>query len=920
MGSPLVRSGDRSLRDATRVGHKFARQERLRRAGFPVPELVCVPVAVFDAVTRDLPPPPTAPGTPGPATPDGPAAPGPAEIERALHAWAQAAAEQISRAPLPAGLADDLRSAAAALVGRDGLVAVRACVVADAEGAGEDGGTDPFAGLTESFLYVPVAGVPDRVRECWASGLSPRSIRYRWRRGVPPAAARVAVGIQPMIRGTRSFVAFSRDPRTGAASCVIAAAYGIGEGVVQEKADVDHYFVQRATGEIAAEVAVKTTMVDQPEPGRPPCVVSVPAELADRPVLTDDQVRQVSELVTTVERYFGEPQDIEGTITADGTLRLLQARPVTAIRDRIWWSNHNLTESFSGVSGALTYSQAREFYRLIFRDGYRRMGVPARRLRDREHHLRRMIGLLDGRVYYRLDAWLSLHGQIPGFPLVRQTWQRAMGLTLPHPPASRREKLRALLALPSTAVRLARLPFQVRRFLRWWDALVDGAGDLDRLSPQELIAWYRRLWAQVGVWWGITLVNSFLALGWTTLVTALLRRWTTGDQQRLLGGLLTGGRENRSVRGVRSAIALAELVRADPDLAARVRRCGAPGDTAGEIWRDVTAGAYGEEVAAAATTHLRRYGDRALHDLKLEEPSPRQRPEMVVSMIQPMVTAGLTVAGSLAREQASFAEAERELRESCRGPLRRAVIRGLAVGMRWFVRVREDTRYCRSQLFGLTRQVMWRLGESLAAAGKLDAASDVHDLTVEEVLGAYDGTLVDTDLREVARRRREQRESAAGRPGLDPELSTPAGTPVADALPAPPRPVTDPSASASQAPQGADELRGLPSSRGVVRAPARVVLDPAVPPESCRDRIIVAKETDPGWLFLMMAASGMVVERGTLLSHTAITGRLLGIPTVVAVPGATSRIRDGALIEVDGGTGQVRLLPGPPASEPAAGS
>src|SRR5690606_2232607 len=148
MGSPLVRSGDRSLRDATRVGHKFARQERLRRAGFPVPELVCVPVAVFDAVTRDLPPPPTAPGTPGPATPDGPAAPGPAENGRALHAWAQAAAEQISRAPLPAGLADDLRSAAAALVGRDGLVAVRACVVADAEGAGEDGGTDPFAGLT----------------------------------------------------------------------------------------------------------------------------------------------------------------------------------------------------------------------------------------------------------------------------------------------------------------------------------------------------------------------------------------------------------------------------------------------------------------------------------------------------------------------------------------------------------------------------------------------------------------------------------------------------------------------------------------------------------------------------------------------------------------------------------------------------
>ncbi|MFC7614445.1 PEP-utilizing enzyme [Actinokineospora soli] len=105
------------------------------------------------------------------------------------------------------------------------------------------------------------------------------------------------------------------------------------------------------------------------------------------------------------------------------------------------------------------------------------------------------------------------------------------------------------------------------------------------------------------------------------------------------------------------------------------------------------------------------------------------------------------------------------------------------------------------------------------------------------------------------------------------------------------------------------ELRGLPSSKGVVRYPARVVLDPSIAPESCRDRIIVAKETDPGWLFLMTAARGMVVERGTLLSHTAITGRLLGIPTVVAVPGATSLIEDGMMIEVDGAAGTVRLLP-----------
>ena len=81
-----------------------------------------------------------------------------------------------------------------------------------------------------------------------------------------------------------------------------------------------------------------------------------------------------------------------------------------------------------------------------------------------------------------------------------------------------------------------------------------------------------------------------------------------------------------------------------------------------------------------------------------------------------------------------------------------------------------------------------------------------------------------------------------------------------------------------------------------------------VSPQACVGRILVAKETDPGWLALMMAAKGMVVERGSLVSHTAISGRLLGIPTVVAVPGAMRAIPDGAWVELDGDAGTIRLL------------
>ena len=72
--------------------------------------------------------------------------------------------------------------------------------------------------------------------------------------------------------------------------------------------------------------------------------------------------------------------------------------------------------------------------------------------------------------------------------------------------------------------------------------------------------------------------------------------------------------------------------------------------------------------------------------------------------------------------------------------------------------------------------------------------------------------------------------------------------------------------------------------------------------------ILVAERTDPGWIMLFPMAAGLIVERGSLLSHSAIVSREMGIPSVVAVPGVTQWLRDGDLVELDGGKGIVRRL------------
>ncbi len=103
-------------------------------------------------------------------------------------------------------------------------------------------------------------------------------------------------------------------------------------------------------------------------------------------------------------------------------------------------------------------------------------------------------------------------------------------------------------------------------------------------------------------------------------------------------------------------------------------------------------------------------------------------------------------------------------------------------------------------------------------------------------------------------------------------------------------------------------LQGVPGCAGIVRGRACVILDPADPGELEAGDILVAPQTDPGWTPLFMPAGGVVVNVGGQISHAIIVSRELGLPCVVSVTDATTRIPNGALIEVNGDTGQVTII------------
>jgi pyruvate,water dikinase len=708
-----------------------------------------------------------------------------------------------------------------------------------------------------------------------------------------------------MIDGQRSFVLFSCDPRTGGRDPVIAAGFGIGEGVVQERVAVDHYFCTRATARITAEVASKPTMLG-PDPARAAGGLverAVPAAARDRRCLTDDEVRAIVALGDRIEELFGCAQDIEGTITADGAIYTVQARPIALDRrQRRLWSNANITESFPGVTTALTYSLARWFYDADFFDLYRRLGVGYGDLRANAPALPGMIGFVRGRIYYSLSEWYRLYRLHDLFPAYRRDWERMMGLPGPaddqgdHLLRRGESPLRAAARLARPVATVVRLVGNhdraMRDFEAWWTGVIipARARSADGRNIMELAADFHEVWQQVVTRWGVTLVNDLLITTTHGAVSSLLGRWLPDEGDDLLPGLLCGGQESRSMSAVMSAIALAEHVRSDASALAALSS--PPRDA----WRDIERGRYGAHLRQLFRSHLRLYGDRGLQELKMEQPNTRDAPWLLLDLVVSYSRTDVTAAALRARERNARARAERRLAAGLGSrSARRLTVRFLAERLRRYLRYRENSRYCRSELFGFAKRIFRQMGHELTTAGMLDAPEDVVHLTVEELLGYADGTGTVGNLRALADIRRAEFRA----PGPELPMNFATLGPVREHLPA----------ERARIISDARELAGLGSSPGRVRGTARVVIEPTGKVDLPQDAILVARETDPGWLFLMLKARAIVVERGTLLSHTAITGRLFGIPTVVAVADATTRIPDGALIEVEGTTGHVRILP-----------
>ncbi len=305
---------------------------------------------------------------------------------------------------------------------------------------------------------------------------------------------------------------------------------------------------------------------------------------------------------------------------------------------------------------------------------------------------------------------------------------------------------------------------------------------------------------------------------------------------------------------------------------------------------------------------LDRYGRRSNKCFELSDPSWIEAPTPVITQLQASLTQ--PERHPPAEMAALAAERERQLvvvRERLQAYPQAAIDRfeALLRAAQAATVIHEDHNFwidlrCTYQL----RQVLLECGRRLTATGTLEQPDDVFFLTLDELRESAVGLPRHNRRRLVAGRRAEMEyfrtitpPAALGTPASDLPLETPDSRAGAKYFGEGPQTSPEP-----------QELRGAGASSGVARGPARVLRSLDEAGRLHAGDVLVTATTTPPWTPLFARVAALITDTGGILSHAAVVAREYRLPAVVGTGNATTSIKDGQIVEVDGSTGTIRIV------------
>jgi rifampicin phosphotransferase len=825
--------------------------------------------------------------------------------------------ERLSGMVLPIAFATTLRETHRQIFFDSPPLAVRSSI------AEEDSTAHSFAGLHDSVLGArTIDDLMLAIRRVWASAFSERALFYRLQRDISLVSIRPAVIVQELVLAKSSGVMFTRHPIAARKeSILIHATFGLGTELVGGQVEGDSFLMDRKELRTTPTLVCKTHrwIFDPSRNGL--LKQDIPLPEREQSSLSDNQLHVLGRIALDLENRFGTAQDIEFCCDDAGDVWVLQSRDALArsavesvLEDHRIWDNSNIAESYSGITLPLTFSFIRRVYAIVYHCFAEVMGVSPNVIQTHRRLYENLLGSIQGRVYYNLKSWYFALALLPGFEYNREFLETMMGVSESLSLDERRPQsgwfrrwfiefpalIRTLMRSIWNLTRVNWLTDQFlgnfRRHYAEWSQI-----DFRKLSPCQIQSQYERL-EDALLWnWKAPIIGDFHVMIFFGLLKKLCERWCceSGLQNELIRG--TGGIE--SAAPAHELLDLARLAMTTSGLSSLILE-----KSDRELQPLVEAEPAYAEFGQRFRQYIELYGFRCPEELKLESLSLWDEPSQLYGVLRNYLALNqpelFDISAIQQRDVAARQEAERRAFHALdRVPgwiPRKTFFRWVLMQARNGVRNRENMRFARTRVFGLIREMIRSVGHSFQTQGFLHSADDIFYLTMEEIWDFVKGTAVTTDLCGLVDVRRREYSGYAA------DAKKPADRFETFGIVYGNRPFQN-QASPDHAATDKQPLAGIGCCAGIATGPVCCLTHPHHA-SGVQGTILVGRHMDAGWVTLFPLVQGILVERGSILSHAAVIARELGVPTIVAIPGLMSKLETGTTVRMDGQAGTVEIL------------
>ena len=578
-------------------------------------------------------------------------------------------------------------------------------------------------------------------------------------------------------------------------------------------------------------------------------------------ILSKAQLKSLTRLTAKVIAKTDRFQDIEFAMI-DSKAHFLQARPITTYKDinphkmTLLLDNSNIIESYYGITSPLTFSFAKDIYEKVYTETLQVGKVRKKILNGLKPSLSNMLYSYEGKIYYNLKSWYHVSSIFPSKKSL-QYMESMMGVKDSNQDY-KRVKLNLFDILKILGIfikKVKNMDELSETFLKNFNEIVKPYyGKEITGNNQELKALYLEIEKKIIPEFTTPILNDCAVMFYFGRLKEKTKKYPKAET--LLNQAISNHGDVESIHSAKEFEYILQYIKNNPTIYLDFQNLSI--EALSEKYFNET------EFGMLLRKYIETYGSRVINELKLETITMIEEPTMLL-------------------EQLKFS-----LEEKKENPFSLdfyeeipAKLFSLSKKTKHYIQNRERLRMKRTYIFSVVRNIFLAYGRNLASAKEIDSPRDVFYLTKEEILENA------SNKKELIEQRKKEYQEYESRPYYD-RIAF-----FEDKI----LPIKSSNQNGT--------LRGIPSGAGVIRAHVSKM-------ETSKDtlkqgNLILTKRTDPGWISLFPLASGLIIEHGSMLSHSFVVARELGLPAVVGVEGATQIIENNALVLLDGVEGVISL-------------